>query len=93
MRAEPFTIRELAVRIGRSVDWLYRNLDTLQGLPAPLCPRGKRTWDRAEMEAWLRRRSTLMPAPANDVVPIAPRDDQEWKEFLRKTYREPANSA
>lgn len=89
----PFTLAELAGRLGHKRDWLTRdddkNLKALYaaGLPPPLSPVGRRLWDRKRTEAWLQRRTLQPGLPANDEFETAPAEtvEQERAE-LRLVY-------
>lgn len=90
MREAPFTAAELAARLGRSTDWLYRHFDRLvieDRMPLPLSSIGRRRWDRATIEAWLGRHHPLAPAapPANDNAG-RPAGDQDWRAYLAQAY-------
>ncbi len=52
------TDQDVAVRFGTSVDWIYRNIQTLvqdEGFPAPVTHIGRRRYDPAKVDAWFRR--------------------------------------
>lgn len=86
----PFSMAELAARLGHGVDWLYDHVDELiaAGMPAPLSPIGRRRWERSTMEAWLTRHHPLRPpAAANDQAPpIVPASDAEHRAHLAQVY-------
>lgn len=90
-RRAPVTTAELAGMLGRSRDWLYRNLARLhleEGLPQPLTARGHKVWDRASVEAWLGRHHPMAPAqPANDDGAPPPDATREaWSHRLAEAY-------
>ncbi len=93
MKTGPFTLKELAERVGHTPDWLTRddekNLKVLYaaGLPPTLSPVGRRKWDRKRTEAWLQRRTLQPGLPANDEFETAPAEtlEQERAE-LRLVY-------
>lgn len=90
MRSDPMPLAELAARLGRSRDWLYRHRNRLHaddGLPPPLTRGGRPMWDRASIEAWLTRHHPARPAQAaNDSVRPPPRDDDGWRAALAAEY-------
>lgn len=92
MKPEPFTLAELAGRIGKSLDWFYRpgNLDGLyaEGMPRPLSARGWKKFDRVSMEAWLQRHHPANGgAAANDrLPPPEPANDEAWRRRIAHEY-------
>lgn len=83
--AKPYTSREVADMIGRSVDRLLRThaaLHRLHGMPAPLAGAPYR-WDRATFDLW--RAGRLPRAAANDVAPAA-HDDEAQRAALHQAY-------
>lgn len=52
------TMHDVADRLGRSVDWIYRNINRLiltLDFPRPILPTGQKLWDPSSVDAWLRR--------------------------------------
>lgn len=88
-RIAPFTLAELAARLGHHPRWLTRdgekNLQVLlaAGMPPPLSPVGRRRWDRRRIEAWLARDRPVVGRPANDEFETAPAETvaQERREL------------
>lgn len=53
---------DTAAAIGRSRDWLLRNHESLtreSGFPPPIMEAGARTWDAAQVYAWIDRKRPL----------------------------------
>lgn len=93
MKSHPFTLAELAARMGHTPDWLTRddekNLKALYaaGLPPTLSPVGRRKWERRTTEAWLQRRTLQPGLPANDQFETAPAETvAEERAELRLVY-------
>lgn len=91
MRVEPFTAREVAQRLGITVETFYlrrTQLHLVDKMPRPLSATGRHKFDRASMEAWLtRHHPQRAPAPANDPAPPPmPSNDAEWSQFLHRHY-------
>jgi hypothetical protein len=81
----PYTSREVARLVGRSVDRLLRSIDALNarhGMPRPLAGRPYR-WDRATFDLW--RTGRALRAAANDPLPM-PRDDDAARAALHQVY-------
>lgn len=77
---------EIAERLGYSADYFRRHIDRLiieKCMPTPLPSLGRKRWDRARIEAWLKGQS--VPQAANDAAPIAPSDD-DWQAALAAEY-------
>lgn len=94
MSDKPYTSRDVAALLGhtgtRGMDWFYRNFDKLRaaGMPAPILPFGYYKFDRASIDAWIRRHHPLAPTrPANDDAPsLAPSSSADWQAHLHNTY-------
>ena len=77
MNRKLLTTAEVAAKLGRPVEWLYKNRNKLVGFPPPVQGCGYR-WDPAAIDAWLDRLAGLASAepvlgeigPAGDVVDI-----------------------
>jgi predicted DNA-binding transcriptional regulator AlpA len=89
---KPVLVRELAERLGITVDTFHRTRGRLHaddGLPAPLSRHRPFRWDRASIDAWFGRHHPQAPAqrPANDQGPLqAPAADSEWAPYLARVY-------
>jgi predicted DNA-binding transcriptional regulator AlpA len=72
----PMRAAEIAEALGITPDTFYRRrraLEETDGMPQPICSIGRLAWDRASMQAWLRRNDPLRPKPpANDVTAPSP---------------------
>jgi predicted DNA-binding transcriptional regulator AlpA len=91
MREKPVTTRELAERLGVSIDTFYNNRVRMHAedhLPLPLMNRRPFKWDRASIDAWFGRHHPFAPAcPANDGAPRPPPfSDQQWQGYLAEAY-------
>jgi predicted DNA-binding transcriptional regulator AlpA len=53
----------LAAYLGRSPSWLYEHLPELRARGFPAKVEVFDAWDRRAVDAWLDRRSGLLPAP------------------------------
>ena len=90
--SQPFTINELAVRLGHTSNWLYRRgqLDALyaRGMPRPIPQHGHRRWLRAEILRWLNLNFPEAPPPAaNDALPVQdPQSSADWHKRLAAAY-------
>jgi len=89
MIERPYTAREVAARLGHSVDWFYRSYERLvreAGMPERLASWGRYRFHRGRMDAWLAapvRRGML--AAANDEFPAALTLEQE-RALLAREY-------
>lgn len=85
-----YTAREIAEKLGISVDTLYRTRGRLHAednLPAPITRHRPFKWCRAAFDAWYdpRTRHLLATlAPANDATPHPPVEHQP--DELQRTY-------
>lgn len=91
MIIRPMNSREVASRIGVSLDCFYKNRERyrmIDGMPAPISGHGRMAWERTGMEAWLTRHHPMRPPmPAND--PVRPPDaatDDEHRLRLARAY-------
>jgi hypothetical protein len=92
MNTAPMTARDVAARLGVTIETFYFNRQRyhlVDKMPRPLNATGRQKYDRASMEAWFSRHHPLAPArPANDIVsPPRPNNDEEWRDFLHKHYQ------
>jgi hypothetical protein len=91
MRVEPFTAREVAQRLGITVETFYlrrQHYHQIDKMPRPLSESGRQKYDRASMEAWFSRHHPhAQRRPANDAAPPPmPSNDAEWSDFLHRHY-------
>jgi predicted DNA-binding transcriptional regulator AlpA len=96
MITQPMKPREIAARLGITIETFYRTrhkLHQIDKMPRPITHLG-RAYDRAGMEAWLTRNDPRRPpamAAANDAIaPPMPNSDAQWNEFLHRHYGQPA---
>lgn len=71
----------VARRLSVSMDWIYRNIDRLDGFPPPVFGRGRGArWDPLAIDKWLAlRRGDIAPA-----APAAAADDLDVTAELRR---------
>ncbi|MGY3392973.1 putative DNA-binding transcriptional regulator AlpA [Bradyrhizobium sp. USDA 3311] len=91
MITRPMTSRDVAERLGITVETFYLNRQRyhlVDKMPRPLSESGRHKFDRASMEAWLtRHHPQRAPTPANDPAPPPmPNNDAEWSDFLHRHY-------
>lgn len=90
---EPMRIAEIAERLGVTPSTFRRNrarYQVIDKMPRPIAETGHPRYDRAQMEAWLRRNDPRLPQlkAANDPLPPAtPASDEQWRAFLHQHYQ------
>ncbi|KAF0111665.1 MAG: hypothetical protein FD149_2508 [Rhodospirillaceae bacterium] len=71
------TRRELAAKLGVTVEWTYRHLARHQDFPRAALPN---RWSEAAIDIWITRRSDVRPFPrASDTLP----DTLDWETVVR----------
>jgi predicted DNA-binding transcriptional regulator AlpA len=88
VRYPPYNAADVAQMLGHSVDWFYRHAVDLYeiGMPRPLCPFGRKKFDRRAIDAWISRHYPapgLEREPANDLHSLS---IEEQREVLAREY-------
>lgn len=91
MPDKPYTSRDVAERLGVSVERFYlrrRHLELIDKMPPPIASSGRHAWHRGSMDAWLERHHpNHRGAIANDNAPLpAPVTIDEHREHLHRVY-------
>lgn len=91
MTAPYYTAREVAEKLGISVETLYRTRGRLHaedGLPPTITRHRPFKWNRAAFDAWYDPRTRAASlAAANDSTPPVPlQSDQQHREHLAQVY-------
>lgn len=90
---EPMKIAEIAARLGVDASTFRRNREryhVIDRMPRPISTTGHPRYDRAMMEAWLRRNDPRLPQikVANDPLPPpTPASDEQWRAYLHQHYQ------